>query len=132
MNLTNLLGMKMTDHKHYIIDKHTNEIQHGPFPDHASAEHAADHFDWFDNDQHEIVQGSVSFHDGQHNEDGEHEEDDDHGMHGWFIMQHGCDDPIAGPFESKEEAEGKEYKWLTGNIDVIEGMISADGNFYPH
>ena len=134
MNSTNLLEMKkMTDHKHYIIDKHTKEVQHGPFPDAAAAEHAADHFDWFDNDQHEIVHGSLHFGDEDHDDiDGHETEEEDHGTHGWFIMHADCEDPIAGPFETADEADDKEYKWLGKETKTIEGMISSDGKFYPH
>lgn len=123
----------MTDHKHYIIDKETKEVQHGPFPDSAAAEHAADHFDWFDNDQHEIVRGTLEFRDDDHEDyDDEDHDDEDHGTHGWFIMHDDCEDPIAGPFETADEADSKEYKWLGKGTKTIEGMISADGKFYPH
>jgi hypothetical protein len=47
-------------------------------------------------------------------------------------MHDDCEDPIAGPFETSDEADGKEYKWLGKETKTIEGTISSDGKFYPH
>lgn len=115
----------MTDHKYYIIDKKTNEVEQGPYPDAAAANAAADHYDWFDNDKHEIAHGTHELKD-------DDSEPEDHGSHGWFIMRPKCPDPVAGPFDSEDEAKAKHYTWLEADLEVIEGMISSDGKFYPH
>ncbi len=117
--------MKM---QHYIINKETEEVEHGPFPSENAANKFAEHTDWFHPDTHEVAAGTNNFSD-----DTEHSDDtDDYGTHGHFIMHPDCEFPVAGPFDTEELAMDFKPDWLHPENSIVIGMLSSDGNFYPH
>lgn len=178
----------MKNAKHYIVDKNTDEVVHGPYESEQIAKTAALHYDWFDPEQHEVAHGThelqdnddinddfshdvmdlddpenhavdsddfddaTFMHGGNFNHDDEterftpnnfddvtddhhtedHSDAQEHGSHGHFIMHPSCDLPIAGPFDTEDQANEFKIIGVPANTIIVVGMLSSDGNFYKH
>jgi len=116
--------------KHYIVDKDTNEVMHGPYPSEDAAKTAAEHHDWFDPEKHEVASGT---HEMQDIDDTEVNKFDQSDVVGEFFLLHpSCDLPLAGPFSSEDEALEFKIVGVTGDLKAMLGSISEDGTFRLH
>lgn len=113
--------------KHYIVDKDTNEVMHGPYPSEDAAKTAADHHDWFDPEKHEVASGTHEMQDIDDTEVNKFDQSDV--VSEFFLLHPLCDLPLAGPFNSKDEASQFKIVGVDADLTVVPGSISEDGTF---
>lgn len=116
--------------KHYIVDKTTDEVMHGPYPSEDAAKTAAEHHDWFDPEQHEVVSGTHEMQDVEDTIENEFSQPDVVGE--FFLLHPSCDLPLAGPFSSEDEALEFRIVGVSDDLKAMRGSISEDGTFQLH